>query len=123
MDLNTPLHHLCNICPEVVAAAVVAGDGALLAVHAQPDHADVLGPIVTALGGLAERAVQELGRGSLEVAVLNGTNGLLVLADLGRGHTLAAVADRGARLGLLLDDVHACTAALRGALDREVARA
>lgn len=123
MDLDTPLHHLRAICPEVVAAAVVGGDGALLATHADAEHAEVIGPVVTTLGGLSERAVQELGRGGLELAVLNGTNGYVVLADLGRGRVLAVVAERAARLGLLLDDVHVCAGTVRQSLEREVAHA
>lgn len=123
MSVDEALNHLLAICPEVVAAAVVGGDGALLSLHPGDTEGDAVGPLATTLGGVAERVAQELGRGALEQAVLSGTNGTVVLSDLGRGRVLATVVDRGARLGLLLDDVNVCATSLRTALDREAARA
>ena len=108
----SPLAQLRNISPDVVAAAVLSPEGEILAVDTDADLEDVIGPILTTFSTMAERTVQELGRGGLKQVVLEGTQGLVVVHDLGGGQTLTAIANPHARLGLLLDDVRACAASL-----------
>lgn len=109
--MSGPVASLRAVCPEIVMAAIIAGDGEVEEFSGQADDLEeVLGPVGTTLAALASRAVQELGRGGLESLILEGTQGHVVARELGGGRTLVAVASAGARLGLLLDDVRACAA-------------
>ncbi len=111
--MQEALDSLRSICPEVVAAVVLEGDGAIAAVSAGRDVGDVVGPLLTTFSTIAERATRELGRGGMSVAILQGTEGTIVARDLGAGQLLAAVAGPTVRLGLLLDDVRACADRIR----------
>ncbi|TNE86482.1 MAG: hypothetical protein EP330_22350 [Deltaproteobacteria bacterium] len=109
------LESLRHACPQVVAAAVVGLDGELHAVTADQDLDGVVGPTYTALDTVAQRAVQELGRGQLTFCLLEGAFGRIVVQDTGDGRALVVVSDEGARLGLLLDDVRAAAKAIAAA--------
>lgn len=107
--MRAPIETLRAVSPEVVMAAVIAGDGEIESFSGPgEDQEGVIGPLSTTLTGLAARAVQELGRGGLQTLILEGSQGHVVARELGDGRTLVAVASPGARLGLLLDDVRAC---------------
>lgn len=99
---------LRHTSPKVVAAAVVGLDGEIHAVSADQEMDAVVGPAFTALDTVAQRAVQELGRGQLTRCVLEGSFGWMVVHDVGDGRSLVAVSDEGTRLGLLMEDVRAC---------------
>lgn len=111
--MASPVSTLRQVSPEVVVAAVIAGDGEIESFDGQgPDLEGVLAPLGTTLSALAARAVQELGRGGLQTMVLEGSQGHVIARELGDGRTLVAVAGPGARLGLLLDDVRFCAEAV-----------
>ena len=100
---------LRTVSPDVVMAAVIGGDGEIEAFSGEAKGVEeLLPPLSTTLATLAARAIQELGRGGLECVILEGTLGHVVARELGGGRVLVAVANSGARLGLLLDDVRAC---------------
>ncbi len=102
------LHDLRRLNPDVEAAVLLAADGAVLSMAAEPALADALAPALTLLSSVAARATTELGRGALDVIVASGTQGLIVGQDLGDGRLLAVLAGASGALGLLLDDVRAC---------------
>jgi uncharacterized protein len=97
-----------SVCPEVVAAVVLDAEGAVTASSASRDLEDLLGPLLTTFSTIAERTTRELGRGGMNVAVLQGAEGTIVARDLGAGRLLAAIVNPHVRLGLLLDDLRAC---------------
>ena len=109
------LETLRSVCPEVVAAVVLDGDGQVAAISASRDVEGVVGPLLTTFYSIAERTTRELSRGGMGVAVLQGSEGTIVARDLGAGRLLAAIANPNVRLGLLLDDVRACADRLGGA--------
>ncbi|MEL6350005.1 MAG: roadblock/LC7 domain-containing protein [Myxococcota bacterium] len=107
-----PLSQLRQLNPEVEAVVILSPDGALESVDADAEIIDALGPILTTLLTMADRASKELGRGALDQFIVRGGRGLVVAQDLFGGRLLAVIARRGGRLGLLLDDVSACAAQL-----------
>lgn len=122
MSLPPPLAQLRKNSPEIVVAAVIDADGQVQAISTADDREDdIIGPIASTLGSVAERAASELGRGHSQTMVLTADNGVVVLRALNRGSVLAAVAEPGARLGLLMHDLEACAGVLTR--DGEVARA
>lgn len=112
--MNKVLEELRTISPEVIAAAVVGPDGELFAATSDTDLEGVMGPTTTAMTTIAARTVQEMGRGGLRGSILEAAFGRVVSWELGDGRTLVVIAEPSARLGLLLDDVRACSASLSG---------
>ena len=108
------LDNLRSVCPEIVAAVVLDGDGEVAAVSAAREMEDVVGPLLTTFSTIAERTTRELGRGGMGVAILQGSEGTVVARDLGAGRLLAVIANPNVRLGLLLDDVRACADRIGG---------
>lgn len=104
----SPLNALRQLNPEVEAVVILSPDGALEAVDAEDRLIDALGPILTSLATMADRASKELGRGALEHFILRGVHGLVVAQDLFGGRLLAVVVRQSGRLGLLLDDIRMC---------------
>ncbi|MFK7930344.1 MAG: roadblock/LC7 domain-containing protein [Myxococcota bacterium] len=106
-----PLTLLRTLSPSVELALLLDVDGQILAASPPMDEDDemtaVATPLLTTLGGIADRVTRELGRGGLEQMVLRGPSGHIVVADLADGRLLAVVARPAVRLGLLLDDVSA----------------
>lgn len=98
---------LHKLSPEVEVVAVVGPSGELEGYVGPADVESLVGPMITPLITLADRAGQELGRGALSLLITDGSRGQLIAQDLGGGRALALIVRPGAALGLLLDDLRA----------------
>jgi|GEM_PF-362996 len=106
--LATVLDRLMADSPEVQAAALVSMDGFTMA-SAMPEgmQEDRVGAMSAAILGLGERAAAELGRGNLTQVFIEGADGYVVLISAGPRAVLTALAQRDAKLGLVLYDMKA----------------
>ncbi len=102
---------------DIQAAALVSLDGFTMA-SALPEgmHEDRVGAMSAAILGLGERAAAELGRGALSQVFIEGDGGYVVLIAAGSRAVLTALADREAKLGLVLYDMRNAADAISGIL-------
>ena len=93
---------------EIQAAALVSLDGFTMA-SALPDgmQEDRVGAMSAAILGLGERAAAELGRGRLSQVFIEGDSGYVMLIAAGERAVLTCLADKEAKLGLVLYDMRA----------------
>ena len=104
--LNTILNDLNAVSAEVVASAVISSDGLIMSSALTQDiDGDRLGAMSAAMLSLGDRAVQELGRGTLEQVIVKGRGGYIVLIHAGHEAVLAVMTSQTARLGLIFLEV------------------
>ncbi len=97
---------LTSTTPDLEGAALIDNDGLMIAAALGSDvDEDSMAAMGAALLGLGERIVGELKRGELDMIMLRGTEGLVVLVRAGDNGVLAALASRRAKLGLIFLDV------------------
>lgn len=104
--LAQALDDLMHNDPDIQAAALVSLDGFTMASALPPGmQADRVGAMSAAILGLGERAAAELGRGHLSQVFIEGDNGYVLLIAAGDRAVLTAMADKAAKLGLVLYDM------------------
>jgi predicted regulator of Ras-like GTPase activity (Roadblock/LC7/MglB family) len=105
-QLVASLDYLMEHSPDIQAAALVSLDGFTMA-SALPTgmQEDRVGAMSAAILGLGERAAAELGRGHLSQVFIEGQDGYVLLMAAGDRAVLTALADPGAKLGLVLYDM------------------
>lgn len=104
--LAMALNDLMDDSLDIQAAALVSLDGFTMA-SALPDnmHEDRVGAMSAAILGLGERAAAELGKGQLSQVFIEGEDGYVMLIAAGDRAVLTCLADREAKLGLVLYDM------------------
>jgi predicted regulator of Ras-like GTPase activity (Roadblock/LC7/MglB family) len=109
--LARTLNAFLSTSPDVQAAALVSLDGFIIA-SALPRgmQEDRVGAMAAAILGLGERAAAELGRGRLSQVFIEGADGYVLLLAAGDRAVLTVLADRDAKLGLILYDMKATAA-------------
>ncbi|MBL8684603.1 MAG: roadblock/LC7 domain-containing protein [Myxococcales bacterium] len=103
--MNSPLRLLREQNRSVIAAALLAHDGALIEASSDGALEDTLCSFVAALRSLSERTLAELGGGTLDTMILAGDSATLLFADAGPERVLAALVSDRAPLGLALSDL------------------
>jgi len=100
------LNRLMHDSPDIQAAALVSLDGFTMA-SALPEgmQEDRVGAMSAAILGLGERAAAELGRGQLTQVFIEGDSGYVMLIAAGDRGVLTCLADKEAKLGLVLYDM------------------
>jgi predicted regulator of Ras-like GTPase activity (Roadblock/LC7/MglB family) len=106
--LADALNRLMEDSQDILAAALVSLDGFTMA-SALPDgmQEDRVGAMSAAILGLGERAAAELGRGQLSQVFIEGDSGYVMLIAAGQRAVLTCLADKEAKLGLVLYDMRA----------------
>ena len=106
--LAESLNRLMQDSQEILAAALVSLDGFTMA-SALPEgmQEDRVGAMSAAILGLGERAAAELGRGQLSQVFIEGDSGYVMLIAAGQRAVLTCLADKEAKLGLVLYDMRA----------------
>lgn len=105
-QLVRALDALMQGSPDVQAAALVSLDGFTMASALPPDmQEDRVGAMSAAILGLGERAAAELGRGRLSQVFIEGNEGYVLLMSAGDRAVLTVLADKDAKLGLVLYDM------------------
>jgi len=104
--LARALNDLMEDSQEILAAALVSLDGFTMA-SALPEgmQEDRVGAMSAAILGLGERAAAELGRGRLSQVFIEGDGGYVMLIAAGQRAVLTCLADKEAKLGLVLYDM------------------
>ena len=105
-ELEGMLEGLRSLSGEVSTAAVLSGNGDLLAstVLAGVDR-ERYGAMLAALAGLARRTAREAGGSGIKQARIGVEEGHVLLVGLAGGSTLAATTGPDARVGLVLYDM------------------
>lgn len=100
-DLRELLAELSKL--QGVSAACVAGyDGFLIdSIFNAKVEAELVGAIASAGFGASESIGRELGRGALELTMLEFEQGVVVIAPVGKNFLLVILADKDANLGML----------------------
>ncbi len=98
---------------DILAAALVSLDGFTMA-SALPEgmQEDRVGAMSAAILGLGERAAAELGRGQLSQVFIEGDSGYVMLIAAGQRAVLTCLADKDAKLGLVLYDMRAAAGSI-----------
>lgn len=119
--LDRALTALLSSTPEIEAAAVVSFDGLPMASALPADmDEDRVAAMSAALLSLGERAAQGLGRGELSQVYIEGETGTVFLVSADNEAVLVAVAQQGAKVGLMLFEVRRTAAAVANALREDV---
>ena len=115
--LADALNALMQDSQEILAAALVSLDGFTMA-SALPEgmQEDRVGAMSAAILGLGERAAAELGRGKLSQVFIEGDGGYVMLIAAGQRAVLTCLADKEAKLGLVLYDMRAAAEDIAGIL-------
>lgn len=88
--------------PDIDAAAVVSGDGLVLASVLPPEmEEDRVAAMSAALLSLGEQITKELSRGLLEQVYIRGTDGFVVISSIGKQAVLTVLVKKEAKLGLV----------------------
>ncbi len=105
-QLAAALDRLMIDSTDIEASALVSLDGFIMA-SALPDgmQEDRVGAMSAAILGLGERAAAELGRGHLSQVFIEGAEGYVILMAAGERAVLTVMAQRAAKLGLVLYDM------------------
>ncbi len=111
------LNGLMAESPDIQASALVSMDGFTMA-SALPAgmQEDRVGAMSAAILGLGERAAAELGRGHLTQVFIEGDDGYVVLVAAGDRGVLTVLAQKDAKLGLVLYDMKAAADVIAGIL-------
>jgi predicted regulator of Ras-like GTPase activity (Roadblock/LC7/MglB family) len=111
------LEDLRALSGEVSSAAVLGGDGALLAATVPPGvDRERFGAMLGALSGLARRTAREGSGAGFARARIKADDGHVLLVGLANGGTLAATTGPEARVGLVLYDMRSARAEIEGAI-------
>jgi hypothetical protein len=101
--LAAALNDFIRSSPDLQASAVVSFDGLAMASALPADmDEDRLGAMSAALLSLGEQAAKGLGRGDMRQLFVEGEHGFVFLMSARDQAVLAAVADRTAKIGLML---------------------
>lgn len=104
-QITRVIRNLTSTTPDITGAAVVDNDGLLIASALSQDvDEDSVAAMSAALLGLAERIAEELERGTMNSATLQGTDGLTIVTRCGNDAVMCILADPKAKLGLIYLD-------------------
>jgi uncharacterized protein len=102
-SIRVKLKHLNGKSSSIEASAVMTRDGFPIAsVLAKDIDSDRLGAISASLLSLAEKTAADLDRGQLEQVLIHGTDGFILMVQVGRKRVLSVVSRSDSRLGMLL---------------------
>jgi len=122
--LDQAVRALLASTPELEAAAVVSFDGLPMAAALPPPmDEDRVAAMSAALLSLGERAAAGLGRGELSQVYIEGDAGTVFLVSAEDEAVLVAVAQKGAKTGMMLYEVRRAAAVVAEVLRAEDAPA
>ena len=103
--IHQVLKQLVSNTPDVEGAALVSVDGLIVAsALAAGTDEDRVSAMAAALLSLGARTTEELGRGSLEQALIKGAKGYVVIMNAGPESVLEVITGASAKLGMVLLD-------------------
>lgn len=101
-SLRSTLRALNTFSADIEASATISTDGIMLAsvLSENTDH-DRFGAMCASLLALADRAAQEIARGTLRQVLVEGEKGVMLLVYAGRDAVLAVAARPTVNLGMV----------------------
>jgi predicted regulator of Ras-like GTPase activity (Roadblock/LC7/MglB family) len=110
MDRMERIHSLLKrfntSTPDIEGSAVISNDGLMIASLLSSDFEEErVGAMAAAMLSLGERSSQEMQRGDLEQAYVQGGNGYVILQRASSETLLLALTTKKAKLGLVFLDV------------------
>ncbi len=100
--------------PDIEASAVVSVDGLIMASDLPQDvEEDRVSAMSAAMLSLGDRIAAELRRGTLDQVFVRGEEGYVILMAIGQEAVLTTLAQRRAKLGLVMLDMKRTAAELR----------
>ena len=120
-SLRSILRTLNAFSADIEASAGISTDGIMLAsVLAENTDQDRFGAMCASLLALADRAAQEIARGTLKQVLIEGDRGVMLLVYAGRDAVLAVAARPTVNLGMVFIEARKTAAkieeAMRGGL-------
>ncbi|MFX0204757.1 MAG: roadblock/LC7 domain-containing protein [Candidatus Hodarchaeota archaeon] len=114
-EIKRILQELQARIPDLEGLAVVSKEGLSIAsmLFTTVDE-DRIGAMTAASLSLSDRIVLELERGIMDQVIITGTNGLVIIRDVGEHAVLVGIAKPNAKLGLLLLDIKRAAKKLAG---------
>ena len=101
-SLRSTLRMLNAFSADIEASAAISTDGIMLAsVLAENTDHDRFGAMCASLLALADRAAQEIARGTLKQVLVEGDKGVMLLVYAGRDAVLAVAARPTVNLGMV----------------------
>jgi predicted regulator of Ras-like GTPase activity (Roadblock/LC7/MglB family) len=100
--LRNTLRALNASSADIEASATISTDGLMIAsVLSEGTDADRFGAMCASLLALADRAAQEIARGTLKQVLIEGEKGVMLLVYAGRDSVLAVAARPSVNLGMV----------------------
>ncbi len=104
--LEKRLKELQRMVPEIEGAAVVSSDGLMIASSLSGSISeDRVAAMSAALISVADRIGRELERGNLEMGLVRGERGYVVMVNAGEEAALVVLTTKDAKLGLVFLEV------------------
>lgn len=111
--LETVLSDLNGASADVEASAVISSDGLLIsALLPSGMDEDRVGAMSAAMLSLGDRTASELTRGDLELVLIKGEYGYVMMMQAGPDAVLTAIAKANAKLGMVFLDVRRAAKAI-----------
>ncbi|MCP4657589.1 MAG: hypothetical protein GY856_19460 [bacterium] len=103
--------------PDIEGTAIISNDGLMIASRLSAGFEEErVGAMAAAILSLGERSSQEMGRGELEQAYVQGKDGYVLLSRVTEDTLLMVLTTRKAKLGLVFLDVSRLLTAIRKVL-------
>lgn len=116
--LRSVLRELNSSSTDIEASACISSDGYTIAsVLGQDCDPDRFGAMCASLLALANRAAQEIQRGSLKLVLVEGEQGVMLLVQAGPDAILAVAAKPGKNLGMIFLEARKVAQKLLGVLE------
>lgn len=118
--LQKILEGLLKRVPDVERAAVVSSEGLMMMSVPEGEDEEILAALSSALLFQGERVVDELRKGQMEQVFVKGSEGYVVVENLGEDAALVVVTRPGGKLGLLFLELKFTVRELKQALEAEM---
>ena len=107
--LEERLRELTESVPGIMGTVIVSIEGFVVAAYppadedlSQPTSTPQIAAMAATLIALSEEALTRLAQGKIERLLIEGVNGAMIVYPINRNAALAAMVDKGAKLGLTL---------------------
>ncbi len=118
--LQNILEGLLKRVPDVERAAVVSSEGLMMMAVPEGEDEEILAALSSAMLFQGERVVKELAKGEMEQIFVKGSQGYVVVENLGDDAALVVVTRPGGKLGLLFLELKFTVRELKKALETEM---
>lgn len=120
--LQAGLEELLKRVPDVERAAVVSSEGLMMMAVPEGEDEEILAALSSSMLFQGERVVKELAKGEMEQVFVKGSEGYVIVQNLGDDAALVVVTRPGGKLGLLFLELKFTVRELKKMLEVEITR-